>query len=273
MFTYENGDKLECELIDGRAEGKGIKNFANEVVIECDGWKDGEANGRGTMTYVRDGITLNLECSFRNGVAHGEGVERSADGYEFECQWIDGEPNGNGVERFPNGDVFKAEYKDGWAHGSGILTYINGSVFRGAYKDGEREGHGVLQFSTGDVLECYFENDELNGSGVWTYQNGDKLEIEYKNGEACKGIKTFKCGDVLTCEKWTNGVELCSGFFDQCSWYDEEAHGKGTLELANGDVIEGEWKNGKLQTHAFYKTARGDVFVMKSSDVVDCRDD
>jgi hypothetical protein len=52
-IDYANGDTLECEVKNGRPEGKGVKTFANGRVLECDGWKDGKANGKGVLTFSR----------------------------------------------------------------------------------------------------------------------------------------------------------------------------------------------------------------------------
>jgi hypothetical protein len=52
VFTYDNEDKLECEVINRRAKGKGKKTFANGDMLECDGWKNGVANGKGKMTII-----------------------------------------------------------------------------------------------------------------------------------------------------------------------------------------------------------------------------
>jgi hypothetical protein len=49
-IDYANGDKLECELKSGRPEGKGVMTFAGgHHVLECDGLKDGKANGKGVL--------------------------------------------------------------------------------------------------------------------------------------------------------------------------------------------------------------------------------
>ena len=39
--------------------------------------------------------------------------------------------------------------------------------------------------------------------------------------------------------------------------------------FTNGDVIEGEWKDDKLDGDALFKNANGDVWVMKKSSLID----
>lgn len=57
------------------------------------------------------------------------------------------------------------------------------------------------------------------------------------------------------------------------NWYGEKANGKGTMTLANGDVIEGEWKDNELNGNAFYKNANGKVWIMKASSLVDLQNE
>jgi hypothetical protein len=70
VLTFENRYTLECELVGGRAEGKGTKTYADGDVLtlRCDGWKDGEANGKGVMKFANGDV---FECTFIDGYENG----------------------------------------------------------------------------------------------------------------------------------------------------------------------------------------------------------
>jgi hypothetical protein len=96
-----------------------------------------------------------------------------------------------------------------------------------------------------------------SGRGVLSYTNGDKFEIEYNHDEVVgKGVKTFACGDVLTCDEWKE------------DYLDSPQPRRGSMKLSNKDEIEGQQKCEELQSGAFYKTVSGTIFVMKTTSLM-----
>jgi hypothetical protein len=120
IIHFANGDKLECELKNGRPEGKGVKTFESKDLIVCDGWKDGKANGKGKLTGVNGDV---YEGEFKNDERNGKGVYKYSNGGVFEGEWKDGHRQGKGVYKYANVDVLESDWKDNCVHGKGVHTF------------------------------------------------------------------------------------------------------------------------------------------------------
>lgn len=51
--------------------------------------------------------------------------------------------HGDGIEKYGNGDKYEGQYVNGLAEGYGEYTWADGSVYRGDFKQGYRNGYGM----------------------------------------------------------------------------------------------------------------------------------
>ena len=97
----------------------------------------------------------------------------------YEGEYRDGLKHGRGVFRYANGNVYEGEFKDGRLNGRGVMNYASGSVYDGQYDDDKRNvyerewkgknkkhGRGTMRYANGDVFEGAFMDNNRNGSGV-----------------------------------------------------------------------------------------------------------
>jgi hypothetical protein len=150
-----------------------------------------------------------------------------------------------------NGDVVECTWKNGVANGKGVFKYANGDVFECTWKNGKANGKGFMIYASGSVYEC------IGRMGWLTAKECGKVQME-------PFLNVFGRTGMLTANEFEIECDGCLG---------RKPNGRGVKKLANGDVIEGEWKNGKLQSHALFKSADGDVSIMKASSVVDVGSD
>ena len=176
-------------------------------------------NGDMTMNVTKtypDGVVykggLNKDCK-----PQGQGKFTYPDGSTYEGEFIDGKDTGKGkVIRF-DGSVYEGEFRDGIANGEGKMIRPDGSFREGEFRDGLLHGKGRMVDSKGTVI---FEGRFFDGYRVFdifnekgNIQNG---MISYSNGAEYKGEMTRK----------------------------GTPEGKGVLKSPNGNVYEGEFRDG-----------------------------
>jgi len=114
------------------------------------------------------------------------------------------------AKRFDDGAYYEGQMKDGAPHGQGIMRWLDGRVYEGEWRSGNREGGGRARWP-----------DQHEFSGSW------------EKNEPQKGRWTVRDGRTFT-------GRLVDGF----------PNGYGTLTLSDGRKLQGEWKNGVLETGA-----------------------
>eukprot|EP00956_Cyclotella_meneghiniana_P001537 scaffold1734_cov64-Cyclotella_meneghiniana.AAC.3 len=157
--------------------------------------------------------------------------------------------------KFADGDIFKVEFDDNEKSiGRGTWWYADGYEMR--WNNDGMNGRGEIEFSNNDIYVGECRNGEPNGDGVMKYANGDEYVGIFNHGKA----------DGIGLYKYSNG-NLFEGLFK-----DGDRNGKGVERLSNGCIIEGEWKDGELYGEAFFKSSSGNVWVMKTSCLVQIAD-
>ena len=117
-------------------------------------------------------------------------------------------------------------------HGHGTMKWTDGAVYQGQWQNGKRHGKGVMRYGSSDS----------------TWEDGDVFEGIWRWNEIADGFEgtmTFADGGLYV-GKWFKGLQ----------------HNGGIYTYPNGDVFEGEFKNGaRLDAHGKMKYANGDIYV------------
>jgi len=252
--------------------------FANSGSKYVGEWKDDNAYGQGTLTFVAGDKYVG---EFRDGKFHGQGTYYSADGDKYVGEFRDDKFHGQGTYYYLadnefKGDKYVGESRDGKWNGQGTYTFADGTVEEGIFKDDafqyaqktssfalpECPGtydkttwtncvgstilpEGATPVNTGDHYQGAWINGKPEGQGVLTgKENGDfKYVGEFESGGA-HGTGTFTGSD---------------GFEYVGEWRDDRPTGQGTITYANGDRYVGEWRDGQLNGQGTYTFADGSV--------------
>ena len=113
--------------------------------------------------------------------AHGDWVERSANGDVGEGPIVDGKVTGDWVFRSADGNVWEGPYVDNEKNGYWVERSANGNVWEGPYVDGGRHGRWVFRWADGVVFEGPFVNGELTGDWALRFPDGTVDEGPYAN--------------------------------------------------------------------------------------------
>ena len=184
--------------------------------------------------------------ALENGMAHGGGELKYADGRVYVGVFVEGKRNDKGLMKYVSGDVFDGEWKDDCKHGRGTYTFSNGLELEyvGEFKDGIRNGNGIARFADGSEYMGEWENDFMHGEGTYKWTTGLEYVGEFKDGKHNgTGIMRTAIGDVY-----------------EGKWENDAANGKGIMRYANGEVYDGEYINGKKNGEGTLRDANGDMF-------------
>lgn len=101
-----------------------------------------------------------------NGLAHGQGVARGAEGAWYRGGFEHGRKSGYGVKLYPNGDGYAGEWLNDMRHGQGRYEYGERSPWRG------------------DVYQGGWHNDRHHGEGTYIFfPSGDRFTAQWDNGQ------------------------------------------------------------------------------------------
>ena len=180
---------------------------------------------------------------------------------------------------FDNGDVYEGEMVNGLRHGKGKYTWANGDFYEGEWAKGWRSGFGIYKsYSKNEVdgstfasyvYEGDWKNSKKHGHGVatgykavtptgricfdWSY-DGEWIE-DNRHGN---GKYTYADGSYFT-GVWENNKKISASE----TVLPAESCAKSTVkreELKNGDVYEGEYKDGKYHGQGKYTSSKGWVY-------------
>ncbi len=146
---------------------------------------------------------------------------------------------------------------------SGSLTLGDGTSYIGEWKNGKLDGNGKRTYPDGSSYNGEWKADAWYGTGVYVTADGITYRGVWSDtGHAgrvsllSEGLETF--GKMLNFKFFPDGER--SNIYDGDTNELGEYHGKGKLSYANGDVYDGEWKNGSWFGKGVYISAEGDVY-------------
>jgi hypothetical protein len=168
---------------------------------------------------------------------HGKGKMRFEDGSIYEGSFFNGQKHGKGFFLAPDGKKIEEDWKHGrLVSGKGKVDLSGQGEYTGDLINGKRNGDGTMVYPEGHEFKKYdgsWENDLYSGEGSLTWSNGDKYIGKWKDGKRHgKGSMTFSKNN-------SEGYLKYEG-----NWKDNLFSDKGKLTWRNGDVYDGEWKNG-----------------------------
>ena len=184
-----------------------------------------------------------------DGLRHGRGEHRCANGDRYEGGWRFDKRHGRGEMVFVSGMRYVGEWIDDQAQGEGECWYPGGQHYVGEWRADHRWGWGRLELPGGDTYEGEWLDDVMHGMGVFAYTDGSRFEGEFVVGERRKG--TFISGDGRSeySGGWRNGLRHGYGTFREeggmryrGGWEGDLRHGEGLCEYADGVTYEGPWK-------------------------------
>lgn len=188
--------------------------------------------------------------------------------YSYEGQWGNGCRNGYGVSYHEDGFHYEGSYKDDKRSGEGKLSLHNLSkgdgvidwVYEGEFAEDLRHGKGLLTESSGEMYDGQWVRDRMEGKGQYKWPDGRFYSGDFKNGQK-SGYGAMLFPDRAHYEgDWEYDVPHGTGKWirtSQKTLHDALAlirgreyhggfklglrHGFGTLEIANGMLMSGEW--------------------------------
>jgi hypothetical protein len=153
----------------------------------------------------------------------------------------------------------------GEKHGYGRLITPNSKII-GTWRKGRFTGWGRQILNNGEIFEGNFNNGKLNGKGIYKYRDilyvGD-FENNKKQGKGEKITKDYYYKGDFNNNKidgygkiqFINNKDDISeyeGFFKE-----NNIEGKGIMKWGNGNIYDGELKNGKMNGYGRFTPKNG----------------
>jgi antitoxin component YwqK of YwqJK toxin-antitoxin module len=227
-ITYKNKSSYEGQWFNDKRNGDGI--FIDSVGNKYEGtWVSDKENGKGTYTDLKNNI--------------------------YEGVWENGELKGNVTIRYRNKNLYEGEYNNGLS-GKGKFSYADGSIYIGEFVKNKRSGYGELSYSFGLTYKGNFVSNEISGQGDF-YDNKTLGKIAsgiWKTEKTKEGDLIFINSDnYLICNYVSKDL-----YYGQS--YNRLPNSNGIMKYSNGDIYNGEWKDG-------VKEGFGKLVTAKSEDI------
>lgn len=114
---------------------------------------------------------------FKNGLKHGEGLEKFCNGDSYAGLYVNGLPDGYGEYFWADGSHYKGDFKQGLRNGFGVWKKSNKphcESYRGHYLLDKKSGYGLYVWNEGDYYKGHFYEDMKHGMGE-LYSNGASI--------------------------------------------------------------------------------------------------
>lgn len=188
----------------------------------------------------------------KNGLFHGKGLLKHAEGYQiegffkegkvdgfakfrnehivFEGQWLNSAPEGTGKEILYGVYEYEGNFNQGRKSGQGIMRMAGKGCYQGQFKDNLFHGEGKFAWENGRKFEGTWVSNKMHGKGKTTWPDGRKYLGKYANNNK-DGFGHFW---------WADGREYY-GY-----WKNGKQHGRGVYIDINFIKHEAEWENGRV---------------------------
>ena len=158
-LTYDNGDKYDGDIQEGKRHGFGTMFFANgEHYIGS--WIQDKRDGYGNLT---DLFGRQYSGYWKNDKKHGNGTQVGVTGDSYTGEWVEGTGSGHGVHIWMNGQRYQGEFDNGNLHGYGEYSWPAGQHYTGIFSDGQRNGKGRQRMTSGSY-EGDWQKGMIHGS-------------------------------------------------------------------------------------------------------------
>ena len=137
-----------------------------------------------------NGSNFSYEGEYKNGIAHGKGINIWESGEKYVGDFKNDDRNGTGTYTWPNGERYVGDFKNEERHGTGTYTWPNGEKYVGEYKNEKTNGQGIRTWANGDKYVGQERNDRRNGQGIFYYANGKIDEGIWKDDKFQYAQKT-----------------------------------------------------------------------------------
>ncbi len=206
--------QYEGEIVDNKYSGKGKITSQNFTFSGT--FVDGEPSGYGEFRGTNGNSYLG---NWKNGLMNGHGRYETTD-YTYDGEWFDGRRNGKGSVEYSNGDYYEGQFIDNLRYGHGHYEFANGDIYEGEFVDDKIQGLGYYSsIADGYYYEGEFSNNKFQGDGsLHLFSDDDSL--------------------VITAY-WPGNGSLPS---------------EASILFANGDLYEGELKDGMLSKNGKWST-------------------
>ncbi|KAL9179048.1 hypothetical protein ACHAXT_000090 [Thalassiosira profunda] len=280
VWRCDSGSVYDGEWKEGERHGVGTMTYEDGRAYQGE-FKEGTQHGKGTMKWADSGV---YDGEWKNGQMNGKGVYTFSNGDVYDGEWKNGQMNGTGTETFANGGVYEGECRDGKAHGRGTMKWEGGKVYVGEFKNDKQHGQGTMMWPSGKAYEGHWVDGVEHGKGTMKHPSGEIIEGNWVRGELANGDAINQCppGNVTGESSLPNADtrnddtapsanrKLLDGrrLRSQYSQQRRLQGGKRTCENAkmetihydNGDVYEGEVKDGRRNGKGVCRYADGCVY-------------
>lgn len=169
--------------------------------------------------------------------------------------------SGTGTYVYPSGAKYIGDFKEGKMNGWGMCHYSDGSIYKGEWLNGYPNGKGKKVLANKkEWAGLWKKGRALDSRGntvdIETLLNGKKDEpvkaLTAKTAKTQEGCISGNCIDGTGVYVYKNHSARYEGQFQG-----EQAHGKGTIYYATGDVYTGDWVDGYFEGEGIYTTNDG----------------
>lgn len=262
-LQFPNGATYVGDWVDDLPNGHGVYRAANGDVYEG-GFRFGKFFGAGKMSYSGGSV---YEGDWEESLPHGEGTFTESSGATYVGQWRSGQQHGEGELQLQDAN-YKGYFRFGQRDGKGRLDEP-GVTYEGYWKAGQRSGMGWQTDSWGRY-EGNWEKNLRQGRGQQMFLNGDSYVGDWdRNQFDGKGKFTSKDGLIVEYDgSWEKHKKVGKGiaiFRDgsrfEGAWKGDLMHGSGVLvEPDSGMVVDGKWRDGKLEGNASVMNSTGNTY-------------
>lgn len=251
-YSWTNGYSYCGQFENGKRHGDGLllNNrdrgspwLQSELLAYRGQFEHGEMSGAGEFIWP-DGSRY--AGQFERSRIHGNGTLKNVRGNDWPCGTYTGEfKDGSFVHgKFADAydDVYEGQFDAGGGvpvqSGKGKIKFDSGCVYEGEFKNGEKAGYGTFSFTNGLVYSGQFENGFPNGNGKLTTSGNAVYTGEFEVGSLPHG--TLELEEGIYEGQFEPGYAFVKG---------PSMSGHGKMQYKDGDVYEGQFKNGKIWGH------------------------